>query len=220
VIGCLLAGQRTLTELADLTRLSKPTLLPVLKRLTDLGWVSRVELRQTTGREVAYRLVGGSLHFEVRPDTGTILQWASLGEQDDQFPLVSQVEDLQVREELLIVLRQLRKKWRKDFDQRFYTVVLYGSAARDEVTWKSDIDLMFVGDHEDPGLVSEVVQDAIADVQEFVSHPVRGVFETRKDFLAGEGRLVKEAAQEGMILVASRRDPIWRAMKRYTSISN
>lgn len=220
VLGCLLSGQRSLTEIAELTGLSKPTLLPVLRRLVDSGWVARVELRQPTGRAVAYRLIGGSLHLEVRPDTGIALRWLARGEQDDQFPLATQVEDPAIREEVLVVLRHLRKRWRKDFDERFYTIILYGSAARGETTWKSDIDLMFVGEHDDPGLVDEVVRDALAEVQEFVTHPVRGSFVEREDFLEGTSRLVKEAQNEGLILVASRRDPIWTKLTRYTNISS
>lgn len=218
-LQALIEGPKSLTELAAAMRLSKPTLLPILRRLTEADWIERTDLRGPTGREISYSLRAASLHLELRPTQRVAISWATAGGIDDRFPLAAQIADPSVREQVLTALRLLSRSMRKEFDKGLFAIILFGSAARGEMTWKSDIDLMFLFDHDDPGLVAELVHDEIANIQEFVTHPVRGHTMERSDFLAGEKTLAKEAAKDGLVLTARKEDPIWTRMARYRSIS-
>lgn len=219
LLGALLRGRRSLSELAEEAGVSKPTLIPILRRLTDAGWIAREEVRMTSGRETFYSLVGGSLHLELRPESGVAIAWANEGPMDEAFPLATQVADRAARGEVLVALRLVRKQLKKEFERRLFAVILFGSAARGEMTWKSDIDMVFVFDHDDPGLVTETLLDAAAEVQEALTHSLRIHPMERATFLEGRSTIAKEAAKEGIVLFAEREDPIWQKMERHRTIS-
>lgn len=215
----LLAGRKSLTELAAAAGVAKPSLLPTLKRLAEAGWIEREEVRLPSGREVFYSLKGGSLHLELRPDVGVAIGWASEGRVDDQFPLTSQIADAAIREEVLTILRLLRSKLKRLFEKDAFSIVLFGSAARGQMTWKSDIDLLFVVHHEDPMSVHDAIHNAIAELQEFVTHAARAHVVGVDDFVTGKGTIAKEAAKDGIVLVARREARLWAKMERHRTIS-
>lgn len=219
LLSALLAGRRSLGELAKDAGVTKPTLLPILRRLTDAGWVTREEVRLPSGRETFYSLAGGSLHLELRPQTGVAIAWANDGAMDETFPLATQVGDRAARDEVLVALRLMRKQLKKEFERRTFAIILFGSTARGEMTWKSDIDMLFLYDHDDPALVAETLLDAAAGVQEALTHSLRVHPMTRADFLDGRSTIAKEAAKEGIVLFAEREDPIWQKMERHRTIS-
>lgn len=220
ILEALLAGRRSLTELAAATGVAKPSLLPTLRRLAEFGWVKREVVRAATGREVYYTLQGGSLHLELRPETGVAIGWVGSGVVDDTFPLASQIADHAVHAEVLVALKLLRSKMRKFFEKPAFSIILFGSAARGQMTWKSDIDLLFVLDpEEDPNALHDHLVNQVADLQEFVTHPVRAHVVELDAFMQGKGTIAKEAASEGMILFARREAPLWSKMSRYHVIS-
>jgi predicted nucleotidyltransferase/DNA-binding HxlR family transcriptional regulator len=219
VLGALLTGRRSLTELAAVMGVAKPSLQPTLKRLAELGWIRREEIRAPTGREVYYSLQSASLHVELRPEHGVAIAWASAGPIDDDFPLASTVGDVTVRQEILVALRLLREKMRGLFAKNAFSIVLFGSAARGEMTWKSDIDLLFIEHYEDPGPLYDHIQNCVADIQDFVTHPVRAHFVSLDEFMRGKKAIAKEAAREGLVLHAQREAPLWAKMEKHRAIS-
>jgi predicted nucleotidyltransferase len=218
VLEALLGGRRSLTELAAATKLTKPSLLPHLRNLAELGVVRRVEVRTAEGREVHFEIVPASIHLELRPGAGVAIAWATAGRQDAAFPLASQIADEAIREDVLVILRQLRKRFAKEFPKMF--VVVFGSVARGEATWKSDIDLFLVLEDSWFEAGPEDVLDAIADVQDSITHPVRTFLRSRGAFLRGTGEIEKAAAEEGLVLFAPEKEvELWQRMTRHKSIS-
>lgn len=220
ILEALLAGRRSLTELSAATGVAKPSLLPTLRRLTEFGWIKREEVRAPTGREVYYSLQAGSLHLELRPETGVAIAWVGRGSVDDLFPLASQVSDPATRAEVLVALKLLRSKMRGSFEIPAFSIILFGSAARGQITWKSDIDFLFVMHRDgDPNALYDNIVNHVADLQEFVTHPVRAHVVELDDFMQGKGTIAKEAANEGIVLFARRETPLWSKMGRYRAIS-
>jgi predicted nucleotidyltransferase len=216
VVNLLLSGPRTLTELAAETGLTKPSLLPTLRQLAMLGIVERTEIRTPEGRATSYRLLSASLHVEVRGE-GVAVSWATTGPVPDDFPLAAQVEDPLIRSEALVALRSLRSGLPQAMPTLF--IVLYGSAAAGQTTWKSDIDLLVVMRDEDVDAWENVV-DRIADVQHLVTHAVRAEVTGRTAFLAGKSKIEREAAERGLVLWGPREvNELWQRMERHRSIS-
>lgn len=217
LIESLLGGRRSLTELAATIGVAKPSILPALRRLVDIGWVQREDIRAATGRETFYSLRPGSLHIELRPDAGVAVSWAAEGEVDPYFPLTMQVPDVALREEILTVLRLLRKRLKRSLDR--FAIILYGSAARGEITWKSDIDIAFVYAPNVSDETLQTIYDAVADVQEYVTHSVKIMPIARSVLLEADRGIPKEIASEGVVIHADREDPIWVKMAKHHTIS-
>lgn len=221
ILETLLGGRRSLTELAEATGLRKQSLAPYLRALADLGFIEHEVHPTSTGREVHYRLLGSSLHLEFRPEAESVISWVSPGPVHHDFPLLSQIVDQRLRVEVLSTLAALKVPathaddlWSEAF------IILFGSVARGEATWKSDIDLLFVTRREEAPGLEDAVLDGLAIVQEQLEHPTRAHFSTRDDFLSGRTVIDREAAKDGMVL----HDPwgeveLWKAMGRYKRIS-
>lgn len=220
ILEALIGGRRSLTELSAATGLKKQSLAPYLRALAELGFLEHVTTSTPTGREVHYELLAGSLHLEVRPEAEAFIAWRSVGAVHHDFPLLSQIRDPGVRTEVLSTLAGLRARltsyegfWSEAF------IVLFGSVARDEATWKSDIDLLFVTRSEERSRYEEAMLDGLAVLQDQLEHPTRAHFATREGFLRRPGVIEREAAREGMVL----HDPwgeseLWKAMGRYKRI--
>lgn len=216
ILDLLLAGSQSLSDLARETQLSKPTLTPQLKALEELGVIAKSEDKTTEGREVRYTINPASVHLEFNPENGTAISWASQGRAAPDFPLTSQIVDKALRAEILLALRRVRAELSHVF------VILFGSVARGEATWKSDIDLLFVlpDDAANNSDRRERIKDILALVQEDVAHAVRAHFATRSEFLSSRRAIESDAAEEGLVLHASDEESeLWRRMTRHASIS-
>lgn len=217
IVSALVQGRRSLTEIAAAVRTSKPTVLATLRRLEEAGWVEREEVRDARGREVFYALRAGSIHIDLRPEAKCIVAWASPGAIDEHFPLTAQIKELDVRGEVLTALRRIKRDLGRDW--RRFTVVLFGSAARGELTWKSDIDLAFIFEREADDEAIQAVYDGAAEVQELVSHRIRIHMVPREAIPLGKGALVQEILREGIVVSGERDDPLWSMMTRHSGIS-
>ena len=223
ILQSLLAGSKSLTDLSEETRLTKQALQRHLKDLERIGVIDRAYRPIGASREVVYHHAGCSLRLEIRPPgtadplSGTVLSWATAGHEDPAFPLTAQIPRPEHRNEVVLVLRRLKRALAEDFGSLF--IVVFGSFVRGEATRKSDIDLMFVLPGEDARL-RERTEDAIADLQSDVEHAIQPFFATREAFLAGKKRMPAAAAEEGMVVHAPAEErELWSLMKRYRTIS-
>lgn len=215
----LLVRKKSLTEIATELGLSKPGLLRHLRALREIGVVEQEVVRSREGRETYYSLRAGSLHLELRPDASSIISWVSAGPVDNRFPLASQIEDEEFRKDVLAVLGGLHGGLMHLDAWDDFAIVLFGSGARGEATWKSDIDLLFVAYEGDARGAKETLGLTLSVIQEETRHRVQPHFTTIDALLDGRKTVDKEAIREGMILHApSREVSIWRAMTRYKRI--
>lgn len=216
ILRALLDGASTLTEIAEATRMAKPSLSPHLKDLTALGVLEHERTPTPTGWEARYRLRDFSLHLSVDAEARSVVSWATDGRWDPALPLLAQVPQPDIRKEIGEFLRAFEQRVERDDEPPAAAIVLYGSAARGEATWKSDIDLVVISDV--PG-VHEHAEAALAEAVVLSEHVFRPVFATTEEFAGGRKRILAEAAKEGLIVWAKGGVAPWTKMEKYTSIS-
>lgn len=214
IVDALLPGRLSLTILAERIGVTKPSLLRRLRALEEEGVVRQIMVPTETGRESFYELLPVSLHLEIKPQAQAAISWATTGFVHPVFPLSAQVEDEESRREVCGLLGGLEAGLDDTWHEVF--VVLFGSVARGEQTWKSDIDLLLVGGPEFTKPQKERVLQTFAVLTSELKHAPRCHFTNRSDFLAGRRTLDREAAEDGLVM----HDPwgdddLWRVMKRY-----
>ena len=99
-------------------------------------------------------------------------------------------------------------------------VVLFGSVALGEATWKSDIDVLFVLEDASFEEGRAAILDELANIQDDLTHPVRAHAASRGGFLDGGTRIARAAAEEGIVIHAPEKEvELWRPMKRHKNIA-
>lgn len=219
ILEALIEGPLSLTALAQRTGTAKGSLSPHLRSLAEIGVVERREVRTETGREVYFHLRDAGLHLEIHADAKAVVSWATSGEQEDGLPFVNQVADARVRQEVRLAVEEILDACESDFSRQL-CVVLFGSAARGETTWKSDIDLLLLASSDWSKDEREQIELAIANVQSELDHAVRAQFSTVGTFLEGKRAIEREAARDGVVVFDSGGDKrVWGRLARYKRIS-
>ena len=229
ILTALLAGARSLTELSEETGLRKPSLQPHLKELTALGAIRRDTVATPLGREVRYHLCDVSIHLDLSARAGAAIGWATQGSVDWEFPLTGQVPQQKPREEVTLFLRRLAPRvsarlggelWHGAF------VILYGSAARGEATWKSDLDLLVLLADPPREDIEAAIDEVVAEVQMVGPHALAVRLAEKAAFLRSQKQMDREIAAEGMVVWGPRpkegeevSQAVWARMKRYKGIS-
>lgn len=217
VLDAMLHGASTLTEIADATGLRKPSLHPHLKELAALGVVEQQRIATPTGWEVRYALRDASLHLSIHGAERVALSWGSIGPWEPDVALVAQVPQPDVRAELATFLRALRRAVGAPADD--LAIVLFGSAARGDATWKSDIDLFILVDRPTPAL-DAAIELATFEAGTASQHAFQPVIMTRAEWSESRKRIAEDAREEGLLVWAPRRENApWSTLKRYRSIS-
>jgi hypothetical protein len=211
ILNALLAGEKTLGELSEISGSSKPTIYQkYLKDLESFEIIEKTIVKTRVGREVRYRLRPWTAVISLDPVTGSGIAFSVRSPLDTKRLLLQQV-DPKFYSDLI-----------KFFD-RYTTdetiVILFGSVASGSGTDKSDIDLLFLKDRWDSG--KEAVLDAITDTSFEVFHRINPVFMTIDDFIQSNDALVTEIKKNGMILTGDMNTDgnIWSKVKRYSSIT-
>lgn len=214
ILEAVSQGARTLTELSVATGIKKPALAPHLKQLVGAGVLRHERLATPTGSEARYEPSDVAIHVEMRARDATLLTWATLGPSHPDAPLLSQVPQSELREEAAAFLRALRASAGLLSDE--VTVLLFGSAARGDATWKSDIDLLVLAQENARDEVAEHVERAAYEASMRSQHAVVPTLATFKEFEERPKRIHQEAKREGMIIWAPRGDLApWGKLERY-----
>jgi len=213
IIDAMLGGATTLTAIAEATGHSKPALVPQLKALAELGVVHGERIPTSTGSEAHYRLRDVSLHLSIDAARSAAVAWATPGRWDAELSLLAQVPQPEVREEVRRLLLALRDAGQLPRDA---VLILFGSAARGEATWKSDIDILVLVEALDPRR-ERAFDEAAFEAQIGTQHAFSPTFVTRDEWTSNRKRIVQEARAEGIILWGGEEAP-WSSMKRYGAI--
>lgn len=209
----MLSGATTLTAIAEATGQSKPALVPQLKALAELGVVHGERVPTPTGSEAHYRLRDVSLHLSLDAARSVAVAWASPGRWEAETPLLAQVPQPEVRAEVRRLVLGLRDAGQL---QRDVVLILFGSSARGEATWKSDIDLLVLIDAREAPR-ERAFEEAAFEAQIGMQHAFSPTFVTREEWTSNQKRLVQEARNEGIIIWGGEQAP-WSSMKRYGAI--
>jgi DNA-binding transcriptional ArsR family regulator/predicted nucleotidyltransferase len=218
-------GELSLTELCKRLGLQKPTVVMHLRKLTSLGAVARREERTSRGREIFCRAQDLTVALIVHPEGHSIISLRSRGRVDLPHILLEQVPEDgadggEFKEDLRHVLKAidgLPKTKRPDY------VILFGSVARGEGPWKSDLDLCFISRRWDGenGPTPDSVLDKVADVSTKMKHRVNPHFYNFMEFENGDSLLIREIKESGLVIHGDlyRRSKLWRQMRRYKTIT-
>lgn len=212
ILDAMLGGATTLTAISEATGQSKPALVPQLKALAELGVVHGERVPTSTGSEARYRLRDVSLHLSFDASRSAVIAWATPGRWHSELPLLAQVPQPEVRDEVRRLVQALRDAGQlKDV-----VLILFGSAARGEVTWKSDIDVVVLVEERD-ATRERAFEETVFEAQIGTQHAFSPTFVTRDEWTADRKRIVQEAHEEG-IVVWGGEDAPWSTMKRYGAI--
>lgn len=211
IIELLAEDERTLTEITNKLEMSKPGALKQLKKMIESDIISKNLKTTEVGRESIYSLNDFTYFISLNPNTGSIIQFKSITEFKISLILLEQVEQSTFKNEI--------KKLFIRLDEIPFTI-LYGSVAKGEGTWKSDIDLLFL-----QGSWSkeekENINDTISEVNMEIDHQISSEFKTFTNFRK-TSYLIEEAKENGMVIYGElyQHPEIWQTIKRYKSITD
>lgn len=220
LLDILLDGERSLTELAKVLELSKPTVHTHLQRLVDANLVTKRKVTHAAGREARYALRPASLHLEVDPDRGTAISWSATGFVSTRFPLVNQVPQERPRRDLHLVLEALEEGLAPGTWEGVLLLV-YGSVARGEANAASDLDLAILpGPNDEGATLEDEVHRALGDVETRLEHPIRLRLIDKGTLLAADLEYHRDILHEALVLHAPPHEvELWKNLQRYKRTS-
>lgn len=228
LLEALIEETRSLSDLEARTGVTKPTLSKHLHDLEERGLVEKTMKTTARGREARYALRTYTAFSHIDPRKGALLAFESHDDWDLRFPLVEQVPQAEFRRDLRAYLDHLVGAWEGRADGPL--VVLYGSVARGEGTWKSDIDWIVVLDPRggqvetrgrEPSATERRVRDALADAASEAEHALKAEFVSRTKFVERQDGIFGEAKREGLIVFGDLWGAwdLWKLVTRYRRIT-
>lgn len=211
IIELLAKKERSLTELSKSLEMSKSGVLKHLDKLMSSDMIKKQMVTNEKGRESVYSLKNTSYFLSLNPDNDSIIEFTTHFTFELKYLLAEQVPQQNIREEIKILLKNLK-------DIPF--TIIYGSAAKGESTWKSDIDILFLNDiwsDQD----KEDIQDEISEINMELDHQVKPIFKTFSEFKE-QSSLINEIKTEGIIIYGDifTRHEVWKVMKRYRNFTD
>jgi predicted nucleotidyltransferase len=218
LLEALLAKGRSLSELEVLTGKRKPTLLKHLAFLEESGVVKKEAVTTAVGKETRYSLRPYTLFLHIDPEKGAFVRLETPDAVHLPLLLVEQIPQEEFRADVRRYVRHLAAACR-DWPRQ-PAVIVFGSVARGEGTWKSDIDAVVLVPRQRGATAT--LRRSLAEAANEAKHILKPHFLGVKEFLVGEPDVVQEAKEEGMLVwgdLAGDRE-IWRELKRYRSITS
>lgn len=213
-------GKTSLTDIANELGLSKPGVSKHLKELKSVGIIDEKKDKTKTGVESFYSLNRFVLTIIINPGGRSIIGFRSKGPFSPQLLLLEQVKEGEFKEDLKKFLEDVV---RLDEEKRPGYIILFGSVARGEGTWKSDIDLCILHRRwdESNGASKSEIEELISQVVMKTNHAIKPHFLDLLEFENSDSLLTKEIKDSGLVIYGDiyRRDELWRQMKRYKSIT-
>lgn len=211
IIELLAKKERSLTELSESLKMSKSGVLKHLDKLMSSDMIKKQMVTNEKGRESVYSLKNTSYFLSLNPNNDSIIEFTTHSTFELKYLLAEQVPQQNIREEIKILLKNLK-------DIPF--TILYGSAAKGESTWKSDIDILFLNDtwsDQD----KEDIQDEISEINMELDHQVKPIFKTFSEFKEHTS-LINEIKKEGIIIYGDifTEQEVWKVMKRYRNFTD
>ena len=215
-------------ELETLAGRKKPTLLKHLGVLEEEGVVSKETVTTRTGRQARYRLQPHTLFLRFDPEAGAVLEFEAAEAVDLRFLLTGQVPQAEFRRDVTTYFRALARTC-GDWPRQPW-VILFGSVARGEATWKSDIDALVLLETEGrpkrgrgrPSRAEASLRKAFAEAAQEAAHLLKPHFAAFEAFLAEDSGVLRAAKEEGMLVWGETAGggEVWRQLKRYRTITS
>lgn len=214
IIDLLLAGEMSLTELSRAMDMSKPSLQQnYLGEMERAGIVRKRMERNDVGREARYSLRRFSLFVCIDPADGKVVSLSTETGYSLPSLLVEQVQGDGFGKEVRMIVEGLSSL---DSSQRPDYVILFGSVARGEGTWKSDIDVALLRSRWTNEAKACNI-DALSEMTDRSDHRVKPCFFTLDEYGSDNNPMIGEIKEDGMVVYGEifGEDGIWKGMKRY-----
>lgn len=218
IIESLLIGKKSLTELADLLNISKPTLQQkYLGTLEELGIVTKSLEKNSKGREAYYHLERFSLFLSINPENKRGISFTTSSRFQLPAMLLEQIPNSEFREDLILLMDRIGDVARPDGSSY---IMVFGSVARGEGTWKSDIDIAVLQPQWDDG-PRKAYLDLLSEITMITKHQIKPQFFSFEEFENGESALIREIKDSGIVIFGDifEGENIWSEMKRYRNIT-
>ncbi|MEE9237423.1 MAG: nucleotidyltransferase domain-containing protein [Thermoplasmata archaeon] len=228
ILQALLVEAKTLSELGSVTAKSKPTLLKHLRFLDESGLVTKTVQVTKTGRETSYSINPYTLFLHIDPRKKAFITFETPDDIELPLLLAEQVPQKEFRSDVKIYLLGVADECRDWHPQP--TVIVFGSVARGEATWKSDIDVLFVlrdkmSDKAGRALTYLIAEDVLrgrlAEATSEAEHLMRPHFTGIEEFIKEDKGIMREAKSEGILIFGDLNAgwDIWQQLERYRSIT-
>jgi len=209
IVYRLLGGEKTLKELSSYIGISKQALLKHLDKMQKKGIVVGVKEKGNKGNVKKYRIGGYSAVVSV-DEEGFVVEYECGSPIDFRFPLVNQIPQIKYRREVLKYLEGILSLGKK------LAIVVFGSVARGEASWKSDIDVVFFSGKwikkEEEEILDKITETSLRKDIEVSMNPH---FKTYRD-LEKKGGLEEEIKKDGVIIYTNqKKEKLWTKMKKY-----
>lgn len=212
-------GEKSLTIISKTIGLSKPGTSKHLKDLISIGVVKQREEKSSKGIETFYSINQFTLMLVFNPQEKTIINIISKSDFKLSQILLEQeqLEDNEFKNDLKLLLEKMETLNKKDIP---IYIILFGSVARNEGTWKSDIDLAFI-DYNWSQEKKQNIENLIAEVTLKTEHQIKPKFIHKLEFENNNTLIINEIKESGVIIFGDifRREKIWKEMKRYKNIT-
>lgn len=211
-------GESSLTVISKRIGLSKPGASKHLKDLVSIGVIKQREEKNSVGIETFYSIKQFTFMLVLNPIEKSIINIKT----DSSFPLplllLEQLDNNEFKEDIKKLLEKILKT---DKEKIPIFIILFGSVARGEGTWKSDIDLAFihyVWDIPKRKHIEEIIAETTLETE----HQIKPHFIEKLDFENKDSLIINEIKETGLIIFGDifRRKIIWREMKRYKNFTH
>jgi len=215
IIELLLQKDMTLSEIASMIKISKPTTSMYLKRLEKNKIVKGNYEKNHVGRTIRYSLQPFHILFSINPDTKRTINFIADTHLDEDFVLIGYIPQKDFRLEVKEYLKKIITSSLKE-----YLIILYGSVAQGLGTIKSDIDLLFLKNNWSKKEKDEIL-NLIASASNNCLHQVKPLFKTLKEFQEMDNTLQKQIKEQGIILCEKGKEweKLKNQLKRYKIIT-
>jgi len=218
IIENLLEGSKSLTELSELMDLSKPGLQQkYLGSLKDLGIVEKKLEKTERGREAYYFLQRFSLFLVIEPENKSGISIVTSSKFRLSLLLTEQITNGEFKDDLNLLMEKIVQM--NDKEKPEY-VILFGSVARGEGIWKSDIDIAILRFQWDKRTKQDYL-NLISEITMNTKHQIKPQFFTLSEFEHNDNLLIKEVKESGIVMfgdIFGGKD-LWKEMKQYRNIT-
>jgi len=215
ILNLLIKGDKSLTDLANIISVSKPTILKYLDSLEESGIISSKIIITNVGREKRYFISAYSQVLNIDPTKG-LINFTINESLNFDFPLIGQIPQQKFRNAVKITLEKILEKFKLKL-----SLIVYGSIARGEATPKSDLDLMLLSLNKWNTKLKNKIMDALYESAVDTQLQVKPLFRNLDEFVKSDDSITKQIKKEGIIIHDSLdSEGLWKTMQRYWNITS
>jgi len=215
IIEILIQRDKTLSQISEEIKISKPATSKHLKKLERENIIKGTYERNSIGRTIKYSLQKFHLVFSVDPANKSIIGLKADTPFDPNYSFIGYIKQKEFRDEIKQYLKEINK-----INFKNYMIILYGSVAQGTAYRKSDIDLLILKDSWTKKDKDQVL-DKIANVSNNSKHLAKPLFKTVEEYKNMDKSLQKQIKQNGIIIYEKGKqwNMIKQDLKRYKIIT-